>query len=148
MFVVIFVSAILVVATVAVHLGVLQAVTTLLPYLRKYPRWGVGAMILGAIVGHLVEIGLFDLGITALAASGHYGSLVGDGVRGGEAVRDHFYFSAVTFTSLGYGDVTPVGPLRVLAAVEALTGMVLIAWTASFTFFLMMKQWEIEDRLE
>jgi len=32
------------------------------------------------------------------------------------------YFSVVTFTTLGYGDVTPVGATRAIAAVEAFAG--------------------------
>lgn len=32
------------------------------------------------------------------------------------------YFSVVTFTTLGYGDITPGGPARLLAAVEAFVG--------------------------
>jgi hypothetical protein len=35
------------------------------------------------------------------------------------------YFSFVTATSVGYGDVIPVGPVRVLAIVEAVTGLFL-----------------------
>ncbi len=35
---------------------------------------------------------------------------------------DCLYFSVVTFTTLGYGDLTPVGPSRIVAACEAFTG--------------------------
>jgi len=37
------------------------------------------------------------------------------------------YFSVVTFTTLGYGDFTPVGVSRALAAIEAFTGSFTIA---------------------
>ncbi|MBI5698727.1 two pore domain potassium channel family protein [Candidatus Saganbacteria bacterium] len=37
------------------------------------------------------------------------------------------YFSIVTFTTLGYGDIVPFGHLRLVAASEALIGAVLIA---------------------
>ncbi len=37
------------------------------------------------------------------------------------------YFSVVTFTTLGYGDVTPVGITRVVAATEAFTGAFTLA---------------------
>lgn len=37
------------------------------------------------------------------------------------------YFSVVTFTTLGYGDITPVGISRAIAAVEAFTGSFTIA---------------------
>ncbi|MBU2704802.1 pentapeptide repeat-containing protein [Zooshikella marina] len=37
-------------------------------------------------------------------------------------LTDCLYFSVVTFTTLGYGDFTPVGLTRLVAAVEAFTG--------------------------
>lgn len=37
------------------------------------------------------------------------------------------YFSVVTFTTLGYGDIVPIGTSRLLAAVEAFTGAFTIA---------------------
>ena len=40
------------------------------------------------------------------------------------------YFSVVTFTTLGYGDLVPVGPVgpsRVIAAIEAFTGSFTLA---------------------
>jgi hypothetical protein len=38
-----------------------------------------------------------------------------------------FYYSVVTFTTLGYGDITPVGHLRPIAAAEAFIGSFAIA---------------------
>lgn len=41
---------------------------------------------------------------------------------------DLFYFSIVTLTTLGYGDITPVAPIaRALAAIEAMVGVMFIA---------------------
>ncbi len=42
-----------------------------------------------------------------------------------EEVRpiETIYFSVVTYTTLGYGDITPVGPCRYFAAFEALLGL-------------------------
>jgi len=40
-----------------------------------------------------------------------------------------FYFSAVTITTLGYGDITPVTSLaRLLVSIEAITGVVLVGF--------------------
>ncbi|MBE0367505.1 ion channel [Pseudoalteromonas aurantia] len=38
------------------------------------------------------------------------------------ALLNSFYFSVVTFTTLGYGDITPVGISRLIASIEAFTG--------------------------
>ncbi|MCA9103968.1 MAG: two pore domain potassium channel family protein [Planctomycetales bacterium] len=56
--------------------------------------------------------------------------------------EDVLYFSFITYTSVGYGDITPVGLGRMLAGTEALIGLVLIAWTASFTFYEMQLYWD------
>ena len=71
---------------------------------------------MGAIAAHLVEILLFTLGLIYFDNSPEYGSVGGTSPDG---TMDYFYFSAVTFTSLGYGDITPNGLIRILAAVEA-----------------------------
>lgn len=41
------------------------------------------------------------------------------------------YYSVVTFTTLGYGDFYPVGPGRVLAGIQSLTGYIVLALLAS-----------------
>ena len=45
------------------------------------------------------------------------------------------------FTTVGFGDIVPTGPLRLLAGMEALTGFVLITWTASFLYLEMNRLW-------
>lgn len=54
-------------------------------------------------------------------------------------------FSAETFTSLGLGDIVPTGPLRFLAGVEALNGLLLIGWSASYTYLAMERFWYARD---
>ncbi len=45
-----------------------------------------------------------------------------------QELRELLYFSYVTLTTLGYGDVTPAGPVaRMLAVLEAVTGQLFIA---------------------
>jgi prepilin signal peptidase PulO-like enzyme (type II secretory pathway) len=38
-----------------------------------------------------------------------------------------YYFSVVTWTTLGYGDLSPVDPLKLVAAFEALLGYIYMA---------------------
>jgi hypothetical protein len=42
--------------------------------------------------------------------------------------------------------VAPHGPLRIIASMEALTGFVLIGWSASFTYLSMEKFWDLHER--
>lgn len=39
-------------------------------------------------------------------------------------VGDSLYFSTITFTTLGYGDFSPVGWLKILSAIEAFLGVI------------------------
>jgi hypothetical protein len=54
---------------------------------------------------------------------------------------DCVYFSFTTFTTLGFGDIAPMGDIRYLTGTESLTGLVLITWTASFLYVEMRKFW-------
>ena len=44
------------------------------------------------------------------------------------------YFSTVTFTTLGYGDVTLSESWRLLGSFEAANGIILIGWTTALIF--------------
>ena len=44
------------------------------------------------------------------------------------------YFSAVTYTTTGYGDLVLPMEWRLLGAVEALTGILMCGWSAGFFF--------------
>jgi hypothetical protein len=57
---------------------------------------------------------------------------------------DFVYFSAMTYSTVGFGDAVPVGPIRFLAGMEALTGFVMITWSASYTFLEMQRDWRPE----
>ncbi len=52
----------------------------------------------------------------------------------------------MTFTTVGYGDIVAHGHLRYLSGLEALTGFVLITWSASFLFLEMQKYWPLNVR--
>ncbi len=47
-------------------------------------------------------------------------------VIGANGPADVLYFSYVTFTTVGYGDLSPAGLCRALAAAEAVTGYILL----------------------
>jgi len=52
------------------------------------------------------------------------------------------YFSAVTFTSLGYGDVVIVGPWRMLSAIQAMTGLLVFGWSTALLFAIVQRVWQ------
>ncbi|MBZ9725864.1 potassium channel family protein [Mesorhizobium sp. CO1-1-11] len=42
------------------------------------------------------------------------------------------YFSTITFSTVGYGDVVPAHEWRVLAALEGVNGLLLIGWSTAY----------------
>lgn len=51
------------------------------------------------------------------------------------------YFSFVTFTTLGYGDITLSEGWRVLSGIEALNGILLVGWTTAMIFSVVQAIW-------
>jgi hypothetical protein len=61
-------------------------------------------------------------------------ALVGSGGSldaGVQGFLSALYFSAVTATSVGYGDIVPIGPARVLAVFEGVAGLILFGCVVS-----------------
>jgi hypothetical protein len=62
------------------------------------------------------------------------------------AVLDTFeeaaYFSFVTFTTLGYGDITLPHIWRILSGYEALNGVLLIGWSTAMLFAVVQRTWK------
>lgn len=59
---------------------------------------------------------------------------------------DYIYFSASAYSALGLGDVVPQKATRFVASVEALNGLVLIAWSASYTYLSMQDFWDTRKK--
>lgn len=134
-------TCLLVVATTVVHYEVLRWLNSTLPQLNVPRRTKLVAVILAAFAAHAIEIALYAAALYALVAWLGVGNLSGSA---GFSLSTCMYFSAETYTSLGFGDVTPVGPVRLLAGVEALNGLLLIGWSASFTYISMEQFWRPE----
>lgn len=113
---------------------------------RQLPRWKIVRpreriliSIFVALVAHIIEVCVFALGYYFKIKIGGFGSLQGN-YSG--SILDSIYFSFTTYTSLGFGDIEPIGLIRILTGLEALTGLVLITWTASFIFLEMERNWK------
>lgn len=50
-----------------------------------------------------------------------------------------WYYSMVTFTSLGYGDITLTGDWRLLSGIEAINGIMLIGWSTAMMYSLIQR---------
>ncbi len=51
------------------------------------------------------------------------------------------YFSFVTFTTLGYGDISLSQGYRLLSGIEALNGILLVGWTTAMIFSVVQSMW-------
>ena len=138
MFVVIVSGMLLTALTTLIHYEVLRGLHVGLPKLQIPVRTKLLVAILVAFVAHAVEISLYGVTLFILIRYMGVGSL---GSPRGTELLDCFYFSAETYTSLGMGDIAPSGAVRFLAGVEALNGLLLIAWSASFIYLSMEKFW-------
>ena len=59
-----------------------------------------------------------------------------------------FYFSAVTYTTTGYGDVLLPNEWRVAGGIEALTGILMCGWSAAFFFAVVTRINEMRFKSE
>ncbi len=129
-------------ACVMIHYEVLSWLSRRLghlDHLEGHRRRKVLYGIFGVLSVHIVEIWIFGMAFYLMqVGSPSFGHI--QGIAAGSLI-DHVYFSAVTFTTVGFGDVIPAGPVRFLAGTEALAGFVLITWSASFTYLEMNRFW-------
>jgi Ion channel len=129
----------LVVAAVLIHYEMLYRLASLVPEKAARHRYHVLVGVLGSFCAHVIEVWLFAFGYYFMISSGEFGTLQGNFIN---TLRDCSYFSFTTYSTLGVGDIEPVGHIRFLVGLESLTGLVLITWTASFVFVEMQKFWK------
>jgi hypothetical protein len=52
---------------------------------------------------------------------------------------DFFYFAFVNYTTLGYGDITPVARWRLVGPITAMNGVLLFGWSTAVIFEVLRK---------
>lgn len=130
------ISVVLIVFCVAMFYEILAHVWVSLPKLEGRPRAQILVTILAAFVGHTVAVWVFGLVYYALATHLGFGALKGEIDH---ELIDYVYFSSVSYSSLGFGDVYASGGLQLLVGVEAILGLILIGWTVTFTYLVTEK---------
>ncbi len=126
-----------------IHYEVLRTLNPRLAALSIPNRTKLLAVIFAAFAAHGIEISLYGAALFVLGKYMGVGTL---SCSAGFSLMDCMYFWAETYTSLGFGDLTPVGPIRLVAGVEALNGLLLVGWSASFTYIAMERFWAAGDR--
>lgn len=142
-FMVVGLTVLTVMLAVVLHYEVFVRLSGWLEHAGKRGRPRILTMVLSLIVVHVIEIWLFAT--TGWWLAEHMtgaGTLV---APYSVSFLDYVYLSAVTFTTLGYGEIYPDGAIRFLYGTEALTGFALITWSASLTFLEMQRHWAASD---
>ena len=132
------VSLFMVLITVTLHYWTLYGLSEFLKRWKQRLRGEILLVVIAMFAAHMVEISLYGL-IYLWLDNNDTAMNLGGAVDG--SFLDHLYFSAACYTSLGLGDLYPMGTLRLVAGVEALNGLILITWSASFAFLVMQRRW-------
>jgi voltage-gated potassium channel len=129
----------LIVVTVLIHaIGTTAWVSYLgKKYVGDLPWSGRRAMLvlvntaLVVFALHALEIGIWAASYLALVPVNELASF-----------EEAAYFSFVTFTTLGYGDISLSESYRLLSGIEALNGIILVGWTTAMIFSVVQHIWQ------
>ena len=94
------------------------------------PRFWPPTWLLIRIAGWLILLHLFEISLWALFYAW------GQAMPG---VRAALYFSSVTYTTVGYGDLVLPETWRLAGGIEALTGILMCGWSTGFFFAVLSR---------
>lgn len=98
---------------------------------RRFPRHGGTYMmvltVLGIFFTHTIEAWIWAL----------FYWLVVDM----ESLSSAIYFSTVTYTTLGYGDITLTEDWRLLGSLQAVDGIIMFGWSTAFLVTIRANFW-------
>jgi len=135
---IILINCFVVALVVVIHYEILSKLATIIPRLRLKPRFRLIIGVFGALIAHSVEVWIYGLTYYFINSTGTLGHLEG---KYDDSLLDSVYFSYTSYTTLGLGDILPVGYIRQMVGLESLVGLLLIAWTASFIYYEMQRTW-------
>ena len=127
-------AVVLVAVCVTIHYETLRWLSDIAHQPGRH-RWLVLISMYGALTAHIVEIWVFAGGYW-LAEQLGLGTI--------DTMKDPFdyiYYSSMVYTTVGFGDLIPSAEMRMLTSAEALAGLALITWSASFTYLQMQRLW-------
>ena len=139
MLAVIILNCAIVAVTVLLHYEFLYQLTRFIPKLHIKHRYRIVVGVFISLTAHVLEVWIFALAYYWMNKADGWGELTG-AFNG--SLLDCAYYSFVSYTTLGLGDIEPSGSIRYLTGIESLTGLVLITWTASFLYLEMQRHWD------
>lgn len=136
------VSLLLVTLCIFLHFIGLRRMGQVLHLSGRKVRYRLPRVLFALFILHLVEVTFYAVAMLTMETFG-LGYVQGAMSGAAGLFFDYFYFSMASYTTLGIGDIVPHGPIRMVAAIEALNGLILIAWSASFTYLMMERYWKV-----
>jgi hypothetical protein len=113
------------------HMSGLELIRTLKPKQEKHRYAGLLFTFWGLALLHLIEIAM-GAGLLAFLLSYPAHGALSSGF--GSTVADYLYFAGVSFSTLGYAQLEAHGAIRLLVMMLALSGFMLITWSATFIY--------------
>jgi glucose-6-phosphate-specific signal transduction histidine kinase len=137
---IVFLSSLLLIAlTTLMHYEVLRGLHARLPASSIPHRSRLLVVVFATFASHVAQVVLYGLAMYLLVNYAEVGKL---DAPDGPSLASCMYFSAEAYTSLGFGDIKPTGPIRLVVGIEALNGLLLIGWSASYMYIAMERFWE------
>ena len=121
-------------ACVLIHAGgVAAAVRYVHPRLPRHERFWPWTWLFVRLAGWMILLHLIEIGVWAVVYV--WQDALPD-------LQNALYFSAVTYTTTGYGDVVLPRQWHIVAGVEALTGILMCGWSTGFFFAIVSRMFE------
>jgi len=113
-------------ACVVIHaFGVTSALRWLRQHSDSLKGFWIWTLLFIVVAGWMILLHLIEISVWALLY--HWKGAMVD-------LPSALYFSAVTYTTTGYGDLTLPKEWRLVGGVEALTGILMCGWSTGFFF--------------
>ncbi|WP_300670554.1 potassium channel family protein [Soonwooa sp.] len=116
---------------------IVQALSTLYflrIFIPQYKRWRKKSDLISSFVMLVFLMMFFTLlhgGQCTLWAAVYY---LNPHISSLASFSESIYFSLITFTTIGYGDVVIDSEWRILAGLEAINGIMLVGWSTAMVF--------------
>lgn len=129
-------SLVVIIFSIYLHSNVIRYLKKRYQYNESAQTYFTVTLIL--LCSHILQVILFALLY-------YYATLLNpmmSSFKGTEIVNflDVFYYSFNCYTTLGMGDIYAVGSIRITAVLESLIGLIMIAWSASLIFSILLKK--------
>ena len=115
-------------ACIAIHATVMTVVVRVAPgiagHFASRPAVLLTTTTIGTVVilmlAHMMEVAVWAVTYAIVSAA--------------PDEADVLYFAFVNYTTLGYGDIVPISPWRILGPVAAMNGILLFGWSTAVIY--------------